>query len=881
LVWHGVGFTNGVSIPSAVITVEIRLPTGSRTASFTFRAQSLTGSEIRHVLFPVIAGISALGSGADNTLLLPEFGGRLLPDPVHKLSGFGMQYPGPLSMQMMAFYNAQAGLFVASHDLTGQAKEFQWFTSATTPQTATIRIDHVFPSEPVDALSLPYECVIGTFQGDWTAAADLYKGWTAGTPWIAGASSRKSPAWLADLQYGRQQCMNHCGDPKWDTTYQAVLQEQSHNVALLGSPAVLRFMGWEKLGSWYYGDYFPPQGGWTAFDQFVASLHQQKNYLEVVPSMKFLDTETPMWATPEAQSAASLDRGGKVETYYMAPNNTPHTWAFMNPASKFWQQNMVTAISTLAAHNVDMVQLDNWTIGSLPDDYSAGHPPGYGGTWQTAALSTILAGMRAAIAAQNSQMALSSEEISEVFMPYLDLYLNRDQQAELMGLEYTGVTPVPLFPYVYKPYVLAKTDYWPTAAANESTSYHFLAYARALVWGQIPAFVPAPWLEDTTLPAAVLSYFKSVGKALTAYSRFLERGTMLPPPQIASPTTAVVLDSSDVTPWSGTADSIQSNAWRAAGGEVGVVLTNIGSGAVALPLPIDFARWGLISGLNYTVALDTGAGPAPFGSKVAGTASLAITVQPQQIVVVTLQPPSLTANAAVNAASYGSNSPIAPSELLTVFGSNLAGSPSGASSTPLPAMLGGLSATVEDSNNQVNPCSMVFVSNGQVNFAIPDNIATGPAVITVSATDGRAATLKVQVSPVAPGIFSANGDGQGAPAGTVVLVAANGTQSVSPLYSCGAAAGSCVPAEIDFSNAAQAVAVLYGTGIRHRSSLSAVSVSVGAVSVPAVYAGAQGQYTGLDQINFQLPASLRGQGSVDLAVIVDGQRSNALKLRFK
>jgi hypothetical protein len=452
LVYDGLTFSNGVSVPSAVVTVGVQLLNGSRTASFTFQAESLGGNTIKHLEFPVIGGLQSLGTGADDELLIPEYGGRLFPDPVHQLTGFGKQYPGPLSMQMMAFYNSRAGLFLASHDENGQTKNFEWYSNASAGGSLTMQIDHLFPAEPADALTLPYECVIGTFQGDWTAAADLYKAWATGATWVQGALTRKTPSWLANLHYGRQMCMNDCGNPAWNITYQAVAQEQSYDVPSLGSPAVLRFWGWEHHPSWYYGDYFPPQGGWTAFDELVASLHQQTNYLEVIPSMLFLDTAAPLWSTPDAQAAASLDQSGNVETdISVQGDNETHTWVYMNPASQFWQQNLIQVVSSLAAHNVDMVQLDNWSINAMPDDYSPGHPPGNGGTWQTVALSTTLAGMRAAIAAQNAQTGLSSEEVSEVFIPYLDLYTNRDLQAEIMGLEYSGVTPVPLFPYVYKP----------------------------------------------------------------------------------------------------------------------------------------------------------------------------------------------------------------------------------------------------------------------------------------------------------------------------------------------------------------------------------------------------------------------------------------------
>ena len=47
------------------------------------------------------------------------------------------------------------------------------------------------------------------------------------------------------------------------------------------------------------------------------------------------------------------------------------------------------------------------------------------------------------------------------------------------------------------------------------------------------------------------------------------------------------------------------------------------------------------------------------------------------------------------------------------------------------------------------------------------------------------------------------------------------------------------------------------------------------------YAGAQPTYEGLDQVNFQIPPSLAGQGTVSLALTVDNASSNSLTLTFK
>jgi hypothetical protein len=67
-----------------------------------------------------------------------------------------------------------------------------------------------------------------------------------------------------------------------------------------------------------------------------------------------------------AQRTSRREPGPKwviTETSVQGDNET-HTWVFMNPASQFWQQNLVQVVSTLAAHDVDIVQLDNWSIGA-------------------------------------------------------------------------------------------------------------------------------------------------------------------------------------------------------------------------------------------------------------------------------------------------------------------------------------------------------------------------------------------------------------------------------------------------------------------------------------------------------------------------------------
>jgi uncharacterized protein (TIGR03437 family) len=77
----------------------------------------------------------------------------------------------------------------------------------------------------------------------------------------------------------------------------------------------------------------------------------------------------------------------------------------------------------------------------------------------------------------------------------------------------------------------------------------------------------------------------------------------------------------------------------------------------------------------------------------------------------------------------------------------------------------------------------------------------------------------------------------------------------------------------------EVVLTLYGTGIRGHA--NPVTATVGSVTLPTGFAGAQGQFLGEDQINIQLPSSLAGSGLVNVTLNVDGQTSNPVQIQIQ
>jgi uncharacterized protein (TIGR03437 family) len=115
-------------------------------------------------------------------------------------------------------------------------------------------------------------------------------------------------------------------------------------------------------------------------------------------------------------------------------------------------------------------------------------------------------------------------------------------------------------------------------------------------------------------------------------------------------------------------------------------------------------------------------------------------------------------------------------------------------------------------------------------------------------------------------------------------VKAGGTQSYEPIARFDVAQDKFVAVPIDLGpETDQVVLILFGTGIRFRSSLSAVTAKLGGpngVDAQATFAGAQDSFVGLDQINARIPRSLAGRGEVDAALTIDGQAASTVKINI-
>lgn len=234
--------------------------------------------------------------------------------------------------------------------------------------------------------------------------------------------------------------------------------------------------------------------------------------------------------------------------------------------------------------------------------------------------------------------------------------------------------------------------------------------------------------------------------------------------------------------------------------------------------------------------------------------------------------------ASVSAASF-LGATLASESIVAGFGLQLATRVVVADTVPLPTNLAGTTIIVKDSIGTERLSPLFFVAPGQVNYQIPPGTLTGQAMIKVTGGDGSMSVGSVNIASVAPGIFSANANGQGVAAAVVLRVRGDGTQSFEPVITFDQVANQFVPLPVDLGpETDQVFLIMFGTGFRLNSSLSAVSATIDGVNSEVLFAGAQGGFVGLDQLNLRLIRALIGRGVVNIVVTVDGIIANTVTI---
>jgi len=239
--------------------------------------------------------------------------------------------------------------------------------------------------------------------------------------------------------------------------------------------------------------------------------------------------------------------------------------------------------------------------------------------------------------------------------------------------------------------------------------------------------------------------------------------------------------------------------------------------------------------------------------------------------------PQTTPTAFVNAAWPGGGNFVAPRSIASLYGVNLAPGVVIAGPAPLPNTLAGTTVY----NSAPNAYPLFFVSPGQINMQVPNNLVGTSTTLNVTVVQGtRSVTIPANLVQYAPGIFTINGQGTGQ--GSVVV--ANTATLVAPA---GTTADSrpAKPGEF-LSIYCTGLGVTSPTvGLGAAASLTTVSttaatpvVTIGGVSAKVIFSGLAPGFVGLNQVNVQVPEGVAPGDAVPLTFSIGGVAANPVTI---
>jgi len=197
---------------------------------------------------------------------------------------------------------------------------------------------------------------------------------------------------------------------------------------------------------------------------------------------------------------------------------------------------------------------------------------------------------------------------------------------------------------------------------------------------------------------------------------------------------------------------------------------------------------------------------------------------------------------------------------------------------PLPTGLGATNISITDVNGGIWGAPLLYVSPVQITFQIPAGMPSGPAKMTINSAYGSQTASNIQIAAVAPSLYTLNGSGLAA--AQAVRVSANGAQTVEPVYQT-TLGQSLTALPISMGSATDQVYLsLFATGLEGADP-STVKVTVNGVNAPVTYAGPQGAYPGVDQVNILLPSSLAGKGNVNIQLTAGGVAANPVQVTIQ
>ena len=634
LVWSDFGL---IDAPGLKVEVTVLIDAGKPLSRWQLAVEALGQRRIDRIRFPRILGLPRLER---ERLAVPFWAGLLTPNPRQNFVSASSadvrreyEYPGLCSIQCLAFYSEGGpGLYLACDDTAGYRKAFAAFSQSGSPAPAdgaanlkavatsqthelpdiNLEIVHLPDRQEQTAhrYVLPYSAVVGTFRGDWFDAAAIYRTWATNQAWARESRWKRGlvPSWIADT-----------GLWIWNRGRSAGVVEPAIAIQReLGLPVSLFWHWWH--GCAYdtgFPEYLPPREGAASFASAVSRAHEHDVRALVYMNQRLWGMTTASWTNENAAAFAVKAADGLVKPeVYNTFSKLP--CASMCMGSEFWRAKY-SGLASEAFHGlgVDGIYMDQACSSLACFDPRHGHPPGGGAYWMSG-FKALAADLRHRCATRGG-IALAGEGCAENWLPHLDVMLALDVSRERY-CEPDGWEPIPFFHAVYHGYAAffgsyssltspPYDDLWPAEFAPKNplelldrqfSRQFYLEQARAFVWGQQPTlanFQPSQFRERRT----EIEYVMRLAKLRKPAVRYLQDGSMLPPPSVDAPTEEVPMSRLSIYAGQQGAPKgfqkrtplVLASGWCDIDGQVAMAIASIADRPVTATVTLNAAKWGL------------------------------------------------------------------------------------------------------------------------------------------------------------------------------------------------------------------------------------------------------------------------------------------------
>lgn len=458
-------------------------------------------------------------------------------------------FPGMVQMQCMAYYGADGGLYIATHDNNGNVKSFDF-----QDKNESIEFDiRLFTGAQIGAdYEQDYPFVMKFFEGDWQVAAEIYRGWfeeNKQSDFKKITQNENLPDWYKDspvvITYPiRGKHDMDIMNPNNMFPYMNAMAHIERLSQELDSKIMVILMHWEGSAPWSPPYVWPPYGGEDSLKEFIDALHKQGNLIGVYCSGLGW-TEQSLLVKEYNRHNDYLENNFEKEMCASPQGivEKSHICDFIRsgydfcPTSEVLYNILKNELKQIVDSGIDYVQiLDQNHGGNSYFCYSKnhGHPP-VPGKWQIDAVKKLL-GRLNEVTKERKVLLGCESAAGESYIPEL---LFSDNRYELC---YNVGKPVPLYGYLYHEYVnnfsgnQVCTDYF--INCKKSPESLCLRIAHSFIAGDMLTLVLSDsgkimwnwgWREYDNVPNQdeVIKLVKNLNYWRKAYPQYLLSGQMV------------------------------------------------------------------------------------------------------------------------------------------------------------------------------------------------------------------------------------------------------------------------------------------------------------------------------------------------------------------